>query len=151
MFCDNCGAEVEDEKKFCDNCGATVGKTKPSDFLELANKSDKDDSLPYQPTDPFTRKNPLQAVFLTLIIFPGVGQIYAGKTSRGKFLFLGAVVQAFVAVYISIVEVWKLSYILYSILGIYVLAINIDAVLLVRRYNEFLDKNLRAPEENEKW
>ncbi len=153
MYCDNCGAKVADGKIFCDNCGSKVGKVKMSDYLKLKkNASSTGEHIPYQPTPPaMEHKSPIIAVILATIIFPGVGQIYVNKALRGFGYLAGFIAILFLAIVASNRSWASVTLGLFILLSLYYLWIHIDAVLLVRRYNKFLDKNLRKPKSKEKW
>ncbi len=153
MYCDNCGAKNRKNRLFCKNCGAAVRKVKPADYLKAKKKSDADDENdPYQPTPPpLPIKSVLIAIVLSLCFFPGLGHLYARKLGRGMLYFMGFLVVMLITIFVAIDNSTTISYVMFILLGILYLWISIDAVFLVRRYNKFLDKNLRAPKKKEKW
>lgn len=153
MYCDNCGAKVEKGKKFCDNCGTNVGKVKPSDYLEFEKKvGSNGEHLPYQPTPPvMPKKSLILALIMNLVIFPGFGQLYMRKLLRGLSFSLGFIALIILAVFASESDWPNISIGLIVLLGMLYLLINIDVLLLVRRFNKFVEKNLRVPRSKEKW
>lgn len=34
MYCENCGARIDDDSRFCENCGALVADPEPEDYVE---------------------------------------------------------------------------------------------------------------------
>lgn len=151
MYCDNCGSTVEDGRKFCDNCGSTVRKAKPSDYLDSEkNASSKEEHLPYQPTPPALQRKSI-SVALVSLFFPGIGHLYVDKLYGGIGFFFGAIgIGAIAGAFLD----WSwtyASYTVFAILGIYLIIGTIYVILLIRRYNKFLEKNLRVPRPKEKW
>lgn len=33
MYCENCGARIDDDSRFCENCGALVADPEPEDYV----------------------------------------------------------------------------------------------------------------------
>ena len=148
LYCDNCGAKTDGRKKFCDNCGAAMRKVKPKDFLDVS--LDEDD--PYQPTPPALPRKILSLAVLLTIIFPGTGHFYVDKLGRALLYALGFTALLFVPLGLTISEVNPVvTSILFSLVGILWIWINIDTVILVRRYNKFVQKKLRKPRKSDKW
>ncbi len=151
MYCDNCSAKKEDGRKFYDNCGAQVGKVKPSDYLDAEKDAgSKDKHLPYQPTPPALQR---KSIFLILIttFFPGIGHLYVDKLYGGLGFFFGAIGIGTLGGALLDWGWTYASYAVFAILGIYLIVGQIYVILLVRRYNKFLENNLRKPKPKEKW
>lgn len=141
---------MEDGKKFCDNCGSTVRRAKPSDYKEVETKTTSEETLPYQPTPPALQRKSISVALISLF-FPGIGHLYVDKLYGSiGFIFgaigIGAVAGAFLDLG------WNYAaYAVFALLGIYLIGGNIYVILLIRRYNKFLDENLRKPTPKEKW
>ncbi len=151
MYCDNCGAKVEKGKKFCDNCGSTVRKAKPADYKEVEkNISAKNKHIPYQPTPPALQRKSISVALISLV-FPGIGHLYVDKLFGGLGFFFGAIGIGAVAGALLDWGWTYAAYAVFAILGIYLIGGNTYVILLIRRYNKFLEKNLRRPTPKEKW
>ena len=151
MYCDNCGAKVENRRKFCDNCGAAVRVARPSDYLEAEKKDgSNDEHTPYQPTRPALERK-IILVAISFSLFPGLGQIYVGKLFRGVGFLGGTFAIGFFAAGFLERGSKYVAYALFATLGLYLIWGVIDASLLVKRYNKFLDENHRVPKHKEKW
>ncbi|MHA1465158.1 MAG: zinc-ribbon domain-containing protein [Candidatus Heimdallarchaeaceae archaeon] len=151
MYCDNCGAKVEKGKKFCDNCGSTVRKAKPSDYKEVEKKiSSEDKHLPYQPTPPALQRRSISVALISLFL-PGIGHIYVDKLLSGVGFFFGAIgIGTLAGIFLD--WGWNYaSYVVFAILVSYLIGGTVYVTLLIRRYNRFLEKNLRKPTPKEKW
>ena len=151
MFCDNCGAEIEDKKKFCDNCGATVRWAKSSDYDEAEKEAiSRGKKIPYQPTRPALRRKQIWFPII-FFIFPGMGQLYAEKPLRGVvFLFGAFVIGAVAAVFFNEGRVGA-TIASCAVFGVIMIGIIIDAVILLKKYNKFIDEHLRLPKSSEKY
>ena len=66
--CHVCGAEAEPDATYCRSCGAYVQGGPPRDPV-------------------FGQKSPVLAAILSLI-WPGLGQLYAGKAARGLAMMI---------------------------------------------------------------
>ncbi len=151
MYCDNCGAKAEKGRKFCDNCGAKVGKVKPADYKKVEkNINAKNEHLPYQPTPPALQRRSMFVVLATLFI-PGIGYLYVDKLYGCIGFVFGAIGIGAVAGALLDWGWTCAAYVVFAILGIYLMGGHIHVILLIRRYNKFLDKNFRKPTPKEKW
>ena len=119
--------------------------------MDTEKNLDSDEkSEPYQPTPPPLPIRSLRDV-LILSIVPGGGQVYSDKAKRGVFYFFGAIVIMLTGILFKGLNYTIISTIIWSTLGAFLLWVFIESVWLVKRYNKFVRKNLRAPKEDEKW
>jgi TM2 domain-containing membrane protein YozV len=79
-FCENCGAQINENSAFCDNCGAKISGpgTEPVATGQTGQ--------PVPASVPVQQKNPIIALILSLVIC-GVGQMYNGHWKKGVLLF----------------------------------------------------------------
>ena len=159
MYCNNCGANVQEGTKFCPNCGAQIEvAAKPA--YSQPEYSTPQQSGPYQQpayAPPIQgahlpRKTPIVGVLLSWFILTGSGQMYAGKIGRG-FAFLGSIFVLGLAT--SLIAVFTYNFIVFAILmpviaGLQIWCI-IDSYKQCENYNRFIDTHGRAPTSNDDW
>ena len=139
MYCQNCGTKTTGSEKFCPECGQPMGQggQAPQGYVE------------HRVVHQARRKEPIIAVVLNLFLFPGLGQIYAGKPQRfllvivlfiGSvgFLLMGIASGSFNIMYIIaplVVGYWQVY----------------DGYKCVVQYNKFLETHGRAPNGMDDW
>lgn len=147
MYCPNCGTEAVPEAVFCNKCGCNL--------KERAQPAPAPASVPYA----LPLKNSGLAAVLSFL-FTGLGQIYAGKISRGIIFILVAVgvamvttillfaglvtdsegvVQSFDSLYLAAIVGILIAYLAFYIWQIY------DAYILTNKYNDALKQTGQEP------
>ena len=146
-YCDNCGAKIDGRKKFCDSCGATIREAKYKDYIKY---DEEDETLPYQPTPP---PLPKQSFILLIIGFfiPGLGQIFFDKNKRAAMFFSGLIVLFLIGSLLRGLDYYTWSKTVFWMFIPYSVLVNIDTIQLYIRYNRFVKKNYRSPEDSDKW
>lgn len=139
MYCQNCGTKTTGSEKFCPECGQPMGQggQAPQGYVE------------HRVVHQARRKEPIIAVVLNLFLFPGLGQIYAGKASRGLLvilLFWGSVALFMVTILSSGFN--PIVLIIMLIVGYWQVY---DGYKCVAQYNKFLSTHGRAPDEMDQW
>lgn len=103
VFCDKCGAELQEGAQFCNKCGKPLGADPFAPQVE------------FRPL-PESGKSKLLAILLAgvlgLVGIWGIGQIYLGRVGKG-ILFLGAGI----VIAILVVITFPLCSILFVLLG----------------------------------
>ncbi|MCG3215686.1 MAG: zinc ribbon domain-containing protein [Candidatus Heimdallarchaeota archaeon] len=170
MYCSNCGAKNEEGVKFCTNCGASVGEvpkraqqsTSYQPQTQYSQKSTYSGSYQQQggyyqsPQVYLPQKSAAVAVILSLFIFPGLGQIYAGKVGRGfAFLFglMGGGVLVGVTAFFFIFWTPYIPIFIISIVGLFVIQIwcVVDSYKTAEKYNRFVNQHEILPRPNDVW
>jgi TM2 domain-containing membrane protein YozV len=157
--------EIEDNVNFCSHCGANLGgfQKEASQTVRYQPQAQRPShSGPYQqptahyqpPQTYLPNKSEIVAVVLSWFVLPGLGQMYAGKISRGLgFLFsitIGGVVVGVSAIWL----IWSVLP-LFIIFILALVAIQIwcvvDAYQTAAKYNKFVYRNGRPPQSSDIW
>ena len=145
MFCEKCGAGIDDNSSFCPSCGATVVSRYQESTI---NNNDMAIRL--------AMRKSVGACLILGIIIPGAGQMYAGKVLRGVFILIAAMVIgsmmviALLPAYVNGGTVDLNSYL--TVVSVASIAITIlwiwslfDAYKLVEKYNDEVMLKGRPP------
>jgi TM2 domain-containing membrane protein YozV len=125
-FCSRCGKEIPMDAAFCPECGAPVeGQARD----------------PGQPEEDVTggRVNVGAAVVLS-VVFPGLGQIYAGEKRRGTAF----VVAGLILLGTFFIEIGLILYPVFLLISVF------DAYRSARRINDVNDLAAAVPSENKR-
>ena len=145
MYCQNCGSEISGNEKFCPECGGA-----------LKQDSYSADSYTGRPVEhrivvQDRRKEPIIAVLLNLFLFPGLGQVYAGKPKRFllvMLLFWSSVGLLLMSILANTGMPMPIFIILALVVGYWQVY---DGYKCVSDYNKFLHMHGRAPNELDDW
>lgn len=153
MFCDDCGAKLPKGIKFCENCGATTSNVAPPPQRQAYTPPPpRQHSGPYQQPAPYSQpvahathtpiyqsqKSVGIALILNILLIIGLGQIYAGRTTRG-IAFMVGYYSLLTGVIVSIFNYWYVAFIIFPVLA-FALAMwsHVDAYLVTQEYNKKL-------------
>ena len=152
-FCDDCGAKLPKGTKFCENCGATTSNVAPPPQKQAYTPTPQQ-SYQHHPQQPVAYTQPVThapqtpiyhsqksagvALILNIFLIIGLGQIYAGRTSRG-IAFMVGYYSLITGVILSVWYYWFVAFILFPILA-FALAMwcHVDAYLVTQEYNKKL-------------
>ena len=165
MFCSNCGEKIEENVNFCPYCGATLGSVqkevaKPVQYQPQVQQPSysgpyQQPTAYYQPPQTYLpNKSEIVAVVLSWFVLPGLGQMYAGKISRGLGFLIGITVGG---VCLGVGAFWLIwaALPLFIILILAIIAIQIwcvvDAYQTAAKYNKFVARNGRPPQSGDVW
>ncbi|MCG3218631.1 MAG: zinc-ribbon domain-containing protein [Candidatus Heimdallarchaeota archaeon] len=140
MYCQNCGTEVSGNEKFCSECGAPMSKD------SYAGRH-----VEHRVVVQDRRKEPIIAVVLNLFLFPGLGQLYAGKPKRFLLvwvLFGGSIALLMISIFSNPGAPKFVFIILALVVGYWQVY---DGYKCVSQYNTFLREHGRAPTEMDIW
>ncbi|MHA1911474.1 MAG: zinc-ribbon domain-containing protein [Candidatus Kariarchaeaceae archaeon] len=145
MYCQNCGSEISGNEKFCPECGEPLGKS------NYGSSSYAGRHVEHRIVVQDRRKEPIIAVVLNLFLFPGLGQIYAGKPKRFLLvivLFVGAFALLLTSIFASSGAPNPIFIILMIVVAYWQVY---DGYKCVSAYNEFLSIHGRAPTDMDDW
>jgi TM2 domain-containing membrane protein YozV len=145
MFCQNCGTEISGNEKFCPECGAAL---KESSYTASSHATRP---VEHRIVVQDRRKEPIIAVVLNLFLFPGLGQIYAGKPKRFLLvfvLFFGSIGLLMGSIFSGAGMPMPIFIILALVVGYWQVY---DGYRCVSQYNKFLSMHGRAPTEMDDW
>ena len=165
MFCSNCGEKIEENVNFCPYCGANLGSAQKEVVKSVQYQpqvQQPSHSGPYQqpatyyqaPQVYLPQKSEFVALVLSWFVVPGLGQIYAGKIGRGLGFLFGMMIGGIV---VGVSAIWLIWYAfpLFIILIILLIIIQIwniiDAYQTASKYNKFVARNGRTPQQGDIW
>ncbi|MFX1255834.1 MAG: zinc-ribbon domain-containing protein [Promethearchaeota archaeon] len=95
-FCSNCGTRIEPSSRFCKNCGQRIISQK-NDPQPIQQQYQTPSYQQVPTTKPIPKKNPGEAVLISFFL-PGIGTIYADRSSKGAIIFCVFFVMLFLTI-----------------------------------------------------
>ncbi|MCE7741736.1 MAG: zinc ribbon domain-containing protein [Candidatus Heimdallarchaeota archaeon] len=155
-YCNNCGQTISNRTKVCPNCGAkTRNKYDNNVYANVSSSYVKSDQQNIVADTVQTSHIPQKiniGSLLFILIFPGMGQLIAGKKKRGLILMASALILICIAVIVPLTtDFYQTIYFLNPIVALLVIGGIVDAIIQIRKYNQFIDQHGRKPAPSDTW